>query len=101
MRGYGYETLSPKDEDGTAVGGRYLMVGSIEYQYEFRKNWRAAVFFDHGNAIDDLFDPLASGTGVGIRWVSPVGPLRLDFAQGLDPEFGGDWRVHFSMGPEL
>ena len=101
VRGYGYETLSPEDEDGTAVGGRYLMVGSIEYQYEFRQNWRAAVFFDHGNAIDDLFDPLASGTGVGIRWVSPVGPLRLDFAQGLDPEFGGDWRVHFSMGPEL
>jgi translocation and assembly module TamA len=101
VRGYGYETLSPEDEDGTAVGGRYLMVGSVEYQYEFRRNWRAAVFFDHGNAIDDLFDPLASGTGVGIRWVSPVGPLRLDFAQGLDPEFGGDWRVHFSMGPEL
>lgn len=101
VRGYGYETLSPEDEDGNTVGGRYLMVGSVEYQYEFRDNWRAAVFYDRGNAVDDLFDPLASGTGIGIRWVSPVGPLRLDFAKGLDPQFGGDWRVHFSMGPEL
>lgn len=101
VRGYGYETLSPEDEDGTAVGGRYLMVGSFEYQYEFRNNWRAAMFFDHGNAVDDLLDPLASGAGIGIRWVSPVGPLRLDVAKGLDPQFGGGWRVHFSMGPEL
>ncbi|MDY6798689.1 MAG: BamA/TamA family outer membrane protein, partial [Pseudomonadota bacterium] len=55
----------------------------------------------HGNAVDDLLDPLASGAGIGIRWVSPVGPLRLDVAKGLDPQFGGGWRVHFSMGPEL
>lgn len=101
VRGYGYETLSPRDEDGTAVGGRYLLVGSGEYQYEFVKNWRVAAFYDRGNAIDDLFDPLASGAGLGIRWVSPVGPLRFDIAKGLDPEFGGDWRLHFSMGPEL
>ena len=51
--------------------------------------------------MDDLSDPLATGAGVGIRWISPVGPLRLDVAKGLDPEFGGEWRVHFSMGPEL
>jgi len=101
VRGYGYETLSPEDEDGVAVGGRYLMVGSVEYQYEFIQNWRVAAFVDEGNAIDDVFDPLATGAGVGIRWVSPVGPLRLDIAKGLDDEFGGEWRVHFSMGPEL
>ncbi|MEQ9544860.1 MAG: autotransporter assembly complex family protein [Marinobacter sp.] len=101
VRGYGYETLSPKNEEGVAVGGRFLMVGSVEYQYEFIQNWRVAAFLDEGNAIDDVFDPLATGAGVGIRWVSPVGPLRLDIAKGLDDEFGGEWRVHFSMGPEL
>lgn len=101
VRGYGYETLSPEDEDGVAVGGRYLMVGSVEYQYEFIQNWRVAAFVDRGNAVDDLLDPLATGAGMGIRWVSPVGPLRLDIAKGLDDEFGGDWRIHFSMGPEL
>ncbi|WP_372965767.1 autotransporter assembly complex family protein [Marinobacter sp.] len=101
VRGYAYETLSPTDEDGAAVGGRYLVVGSAEYQYEFAKNWRVAAFIDEGNAVDDIFDPLATGVGMGIRWVSPVGPLRLDLAQGLNESFGGDWRVHFSMGPEL
>ncbi|OZB13776.1 MAG: hypothetical protein B7X58_08915 [Marinobacter sp. 34-60-7] len=101
VRGYGYETLSPRDENDVAVGGRYLLVGSLEYQYEFRPRWRLAAFVDEGNAINDLLDPLATGVGVGIRWVSPVGPLRFDIARGLDDEFGGDWRIHFSMGPEL
>ncbi|MBO6849023.1 MAG: autotransporter assembly complex protein TamA [Marinobacter sp.] len=101
VRGYGYETLSPEDENGVAIGGRYLMVGSVEYQYEFVQNWRMAAFYDEGNAMEDLLDPRASGAGIGIRWVSPVGPLRFDVAHGLDDEFGGDWRIHFSMGPEL
>ncbi len=101
VRGYGYETLSPKDENGAAIGGRYLLVGSVEYQYEFVTNWRMAAFYDEGNAMNDLLDPRASGAGIGIRWVSPVGPIRFDIAHGLDDEFGGDWRIHFSMGPEL
>ncbi|MGC8119423.1 autotransporter assembly complex protein TamA [Marinobacter sp. VGCF2001] len=101
VRGYGYETLSPKDSSGNAIGGRYLIVGSAEYQYEFVSNWRVAAFVDEGNAVDDLFDPLATGAGVGIRWVSPVGPLRLDVARGLNDDLGGGWRIHFSMGPEL
>ncbi|MFN2359483.1 MAG: autotransporter assembly complex family protein [Marinobacter sp.] len=101
VRGYGYETLSPRDDEDVAVGGRYMMIGSAEYQYQFADNWRVAAFVDEGNAIDDLADPLATGAGLGIRWISPVGPLRLDVAKGLDPEFGGEWRIHFSMGPEL
>ncbi len=101
VRGYGYETLSPENEDGDAVGGRYLVVGSGEYQYQFADRWRAAVFVDHGNAVDDLFDPLATGVGMGVRWISPVGPLRLDVARGLNDEFDGGWRIHLSMGPEL
>lgn len=101
VRGYGYETLSPEDSEGTGVGGRYKLVGSLEYQYEVVDNWRVATFVDRGNAIDNLSDPLATGVGGGVRWISPVGPLRLDIANGLDEEFGGGWRIHFSMGPEL
>ncbi len=101
VRGYGYETLSPEDDEGVGIGGRFLMVGSMEYQYEFANNWRAAAFVDEGNAVEDPFDALATGVGAGIRWISPVGPIRLDIAKGLDPGFGGEWRVHFSMGPEL
>ena len=101
VRGYGYETLSPRDDNGVAVGGRFQLVGGVEYQYEFVRNWRVAAFVDKGNAVNDVFDRLATGAGLGIRWVSPVGPLRLDVAKGLDEEFGGGWRIHFSMGPEL
>lgn len=101
VRGYGYETLSPENENGVPVGGRFLLVASGEYQYQFADQWRVAVFVDHGNAINDVDDPLATGAGLGLRWISPVGPLRLDIAKGLDPQFGGDWRIHFSMGPEL
>lgn len=101
MRGYGYETLSPVDENDVSVGGRYKIVGSVEYQYEIAERWRLAAFIDEGNAVDDLFDPLATGVGVGVRWISPVGPIRFDVARGLDDEFGGGWRLHFSMGPEL
>ncbi|MDO6440836.1 autotransporter assembly complex family protein [Marinobacter sp. 2_MG-2023] len=101
VRGYAYESLSPENENGVKVGGRYILVGSAEYQYQFADKWRAALFVDHGNAINDLLDPLATGAGAGIRWLSPLGPLRLDIAKGLNPEFGGGWRIHFSMGPEL
>ncbi|WP_100639418.1 autotransporter assembly complex protein TamA [Marinobacter salexigens] len=101
VRGYAYQSLSPENENGVPVGGRYTLVGSAEYQYQFADKWRAALFVDHGNAINDLFDPLVTGVGTGIRWVSPLGPLRLDIAKGLNPEFGGEWRIHFSMGPEL
>lgn len=101
VRGYGYETLSPENDNGVPVGGRYLLVGSGEYQYQFADKWRVALFVDHGNAINDLFDPLATGAGIGLRWISPVGSLRLDVAKGLNTELGGEWRIHFSMGPEL
>ncbi len=101
VRGYGYETLSPTDDTGAEIGGRYEIVGSLEYQYQFARNWRVAAFVDEGNAVRDLSDPLATGVGLGIRWISPVGPIRFDVARGLDEEFGGGWRLHFSMGPEL
>lgn len=101
VRGYGYETLSPEDENGIDAGGRFLLVGSLEYQFPLTDTWRLAAFVDEGNSMDSLSDSLATGVGAGIRWVSPVGPLRLDIAKGLDEEFGGEWRIHFSMGPEL
>jgi len=101
VRGYDYQTLSPRDSEGDRVGGRYLVVGSLEYQYPLRDRWRLATFVDHGNAIDGLSDPLKTGVGIGVRWVSPVGPLRLDLAHALDQDEGSGFRIHFSMGPEL
>jgi len=100
VRGYDYQTLSPKNSDGDRIGGRYLVAGSVEYQYSLAEKWRVATFVDQGNSFNTLELPsLKTGVGIGVRWVSPVGPLRLDLAKALDDE--GGIRLHFSMGPEL
>ncbi|NQD75262.1 autotransporter assembly complex family protein [Pseudomonas sp. CM27] len=100
VRGYDYQTLSPKNSDGDRIGGRYLVAGSVEYQYSLTEKWRIATFVDQGNSFNDLELPsLKTGVGFGVRWVSPVGPLRLDLAKALDDD--GGIRLHFSMGPEL
>lgn len=99
VRGYDYQTLSPRDQQGNREGGRYMFAGSVEYQYSIAERWRVATFVDKGNAVNSLTDHLNTGVGIGIRWVSPVGPIRLDLAQALDE--GKGWRIHFSMGPEL
>ena len=100
VRGYDYQSLSPENSQGDKIGGRYLFAASVEYQYSFAERWRVAGFYDQGNSFNSRdFPSLKSAVGVGVRWVSPVGPLRLDLAQPLDGE--GGVRLHFSMGPEL
>lgn len=100
VRGYDYQTLSPTNSDGDRVGGRYMVAGSVEYQYSIAEKWRLATFVDQGNSFNSLDMPsLKTGVGFGVRWVSPVGPLRLDLAHPLDDD--GGIRLHFSMGPEL
>jgi translocation and assembly module TamA len=100
VRGYDYQSLSPENSDGDKIGGRYMVTASAEYQYSIADKWRIATFVDQGNSFNNLELPsLKTGVGVGIRWVSPVGPLRLDLAHALDDD--GGIRLHFSMGPEL
>ena len=100
VRGYGYQRLGPENEDGDVIGGRHMMVGSVEYDIPFLNSWSWALFMDGGNAYDRLvdFEP-AYGVGTGIRWRSPIGPIRLDLAR---PSDGRDnVRVHISMGTDL
>ncbi|WPP01514.1 autotransporter assembly complex family protein [Pseudomonas sp. HR96] len=100
VRGYAYQSLSPENSDGDRIGGRYMVAGSVEYQYSIAEKWRIATFVDQGNSFNNLELPsLKTGVGVGIRWVSPVGPIRVDLAHPLDDD--GGIRLHFSMGPEL
>ncbi len=100
VRGYDYQSLSPENNQGDKIGGRYLFAASAEYQYSVAERWRVATFVDQGNSFNSLdFPSLKQSVGVGLRWVSPVGPLRLDLAHPLDDE--GGVRLHFSMGPEL
>lgn len=100
VRGYDYQTLSPENAEGDRIGGRYMVAGSVEYQYSIAEKWRLATFVDQGNSFNKLELPnLKTGVGLGLRWVSPVGPIRVDLAHALNDD--GGIRLHFSMGPEL
>ncbi|MHA2716308.1 autotransporter assembly complex protein TamA [Vibrio owensii] len=100
IRGYGYESISPTDASGALTGAKYMVTSTLEYQYRVTGNWWGAVFYDIGDAFNET--PVwKSGAGVGIRWASPVGPVSFDFAWGLDSEPDPEFRIHFSLGPEL
>lgn len=103
VRGYDYESLGPTEMiDGkeVVVGGNNLLVNSIEYDYLFKDTkWAAAVFFDAGNAANDTDIDVKRGAGIGARWISPIGPIRMDVAKALDGDKG--WRLHITMGPDL
>jgi len=101
VRGYAYQSLGPKDAQGDVVGGKHLLVASIELERAIGANWGASVFYDAGNAFDDL-DTLrfAQGAGLGVRYYTPVGPVRLDIARQVgvsDPEY----RFHFTVGMQF
>ncbi len=98
VRGYGWETLYPAD---AITGGKHQLVGSIEYDHEIIPDWSAAVFLDAGNAFNrfDAID-LKLGTGVGVRWRSPVGLARLDFGIPLD-DADDPFQIYITVGPEF
>ncbi len=100
VRGYGYQQLSPTSGDDINVGGQYLAVASIETDYFFYKDYGLAAFFDMGNASNSTSFDLKRGVGVGFRWASPVGMIRLDLAHPLDDP-DTDFRIHFSLGSTL
>ena len=98
VRGYSYRSLGPVV--GGAVGsGTALATGSVELARPISENMQSlwgAVFVDAGNAANS-FNELRPvfGVGAGVRWRSPVGPLRIDYAWGVESRKG---RVHFSVG---
>lgn len=100
VRGYDYQSLGPQDASGEVIGGRYLLVGSAEYEHRITGNWRAAAFIDVGNAVDNFNDPLEQGVGIGLRYESPIGLIRLDIADAIS-EPGNPWRLHLTIGPDL
>jgi translocation and assembly module TamA len=98
VRGYDYQTLGPKDSSGRVVGGKHLLVGSVEIEKAISSIWGLAAFYDAGNAFD-AFDQiqLKQGAGLGVRFYTPVGPIRIDLARQIG-EGGNEYRLHFSIG---
>lgn len=109
VRGYGYKEIGERpgvtiiDDDGDVIdpvyGGKYLAVASVEFEHMVTREWGGAVFVDAGDAWDTEFKPEV-GIGIGLRWRSPVGPIRLDIAHGLEnPD--NIVRFHLIIGSEL
>jgi translocation and assembly module TamA len=102
VRGYDYKTLGPTDAEGKVVGGSDQLVGSIEFDQRVFNNWSMAAFVDMGNAFDNFQNlSLKTSVGAGIRWYSPLGPVRFDVGVPLDNDAPDDWRIHITLGPDL
>lgn len=98
VRGFGYESLGPENSDGEVVGGKHRLTGSVEYDHRVWGDFALATFYDAGNAFDTRDFTFYSSVGVGFRWFSPIGPIRVDFGFPLKD---GGFRFHLSMGPDL
>lgn len=100
VRGYGYKELGPRDNLGNVIGGKFLSVVSAEYEQFIYGNWGVATFVDSGNAFNPDSIRLKTGVGLGVRWYSPIGPVRLDFALPLN-ESDSSFQIHFAAGARI
>ena len=96
VRGYGFERLSNND-----IGSNHIITASAEAEYRFLDSWSGAAFADIGNAFNDWNEPdLKRGIGIGIRWYSFAGEIRIDIARAIDFE-GKPLRYHLTIGTPL
>nr|WP_263444822.1 autotransporter assembly complex protein TamA [Klebsiella oxytoca] len=102
IRGYKYKSISPKDDDGKLMGASKLATGSLEYQYNVSGKWWGAVFVDGGEAVSDIRESnFKTGAGLGVRWQSPVGPIKLDIARPIGDKEEHGLQFYIGLGPEL
>lgn len=100
VRGYGFEELSPRDDERNLIGGRYLGTASVEVDYLVYGNFGLALFADAGNASNNADIDWKSAVGLGLRYKSPVGMFRLDLAHPFDDP-DSSFAFHISFGPDL
>ncbi len=100
VRGYGYKDIGPTNSAGNNIGGQYLIAGSIEADYLLWGNYGMAIFYDVGDAAEDTQVSLKKSAGIGFRYRSAVGMIRVDFAHPFDDP-DEDFRFHISIGPDL
>ncbi len=104
LRGYNYMTVSPLDAANKPIGGRSMMVFSFEPRFRLNDSWGAVCFYEAGNVYSEVLpqfrEKMLQDVGVGIRYYTPVGPLRLDFAVPLDrrKKVDSNYQFYFSIG---
>ncbi|MEW6259406.1 MAG: outer membrane protein assembly factor BamA [Thermodesulfobacteriota bacterium] len=105
LRGFSWRDLSPVDENGDKIGGDKFVQFNLEYIFPLIREAgvMGVVFYDTGNVYDDNDDidlgNLRKSAGAGIRWYSPMGPIRLEYGHILDRkenENSGRWE--FAIG---
>ena len=103
VRGYGWHEIGPRI---ATTGGDYftgapnVVTASLEYERYFRGPWGAAVFVDSGSAFAGRTPDMLTGVGIGLRWRSPVGPVRIDIARGLNSP-DSPLTLHLNIGADL
>jgi translocation and assembly module TamA len=99
VRGFEYQSIGPKDDEGNVIGGDRLLVGSVELQYEFASDKDVAVFYDSGNAYTGSNIQIENGVGIGLGWSLPFGVLRAYVANAIS-EPDNPWRLHVLIGAD-
>ena len=102
VRGYDYQSLSPRDATGELIGGRSLIETSAELRWRASQHLGYVAFIDAGAAGGDVAPPvdeMRAGIGVGVRYYAGFGPLRADIAIPLDKQEGdSDFQIYISIG---
>ncbi len=100
IRGYAYKSIGPEDDAGKVIGGRNLLVESVEVERMFGEYFGLAVFWDSGTVTNDTDPCFYHGAGLGLRVHMPFGEIKLDCATALsDSDY--PLRIHFSVGGTL
>lgn len=103
VRGFDQDSVGPTGADGRPAGGQLLLAATTELQTRLFNNFKLAFFLDHGSITNDFsdvsLDSFRHSAGFGLRYVTPVGPLRLDYGFKLDKKAGESvGRLHFAFG---
>ncbi len=108
VRGYEVRRLGPQDENGSFYGGSKQLINNFELIFPIATSagFKGVVFYDIGQAFDDDqnidFGELKHAVGYGIRWSSPLGPIRLEFGYPIDPDTGdASFVTLFAFGAPL
>jgi outer membrane translocation and assembly module TamA len=102
MRGFKENTMGPTDEEGDAKGGKFMVVGNVEYRRSLFWKFGCTIFVDTGNLWEKPKHvngkDFKVSSGMGIQFFTPVGPLRLDYGRQLPiKESAETGRFHLSI----